>query len=501
MPRPNPKRDAGRCVYALKVDDRPEHVLALAPALAALLGAGGARLVPCPSCSSTSATLARDEFGRSLPRDLVRCGACGHRWAAPDERPRVSAEWRRRMALAAAAARAALPRALLRGDSLYLRAEDLPGWSRIGIADALLGRRPAHLPDAGAPAWVHAYAWGWTATLAGLLQKMTDTPTPPTTTPRSRIPVRVAQGMLRAQAAAHSLTRDANNKQIGYDYTTADQVSEACRRLLTTEGLFFTKLNTRPVPRSHDLDGQLDIGNQYYSADVEITYAIVHAESGDMMIETSTWPIIVARARPHDKAMAATVTYATGQILMGLLCLDREDRNDRERNVDSRTEDVDSPPREPRESRTRKPAAAAKPKGRAKPKASEPEVEPQQARPDERELAPFVKDPEQLARITNAVQEVAKRTGRNSRELFSSALAYLGIPPTFEHDGKTYTVDRPRYLRQDQARDLMTYLEDLEGDAAGVVPGDLPTHSTPEQDREYRDLMDALESGEDTRAP
>jgi hypothetical protein len=173
-----------------------------------------------------------------------------------------------------------------------------------------------------------------------------------------RMPPTVALGLLGAQRAARSLTRDSANKQIGYDYTSADQITEAARVLLNAQGLFFTKLKFKPVARSHDTDGDIDIGNQYYAGDVEITYAIVHAESGDMLVETSTIPIVVAKARPHDKGLAASVTYATGQILMGLLCLDREDRNDRERNVDSRHEDMGErsakPPTKPRGPRANK---------------------------------------------------------------------------------------------------------------------------------------------------
>jgi hypothetical protein len=474
MPSPNPQRLDGRCVYALEVDDRPEHVLGLALALQQLLGVDGARLVPCPACGSSASTVPRSRDGRPLSRDVLRCGACEHRWLAPDDRARVSAEWRRRGALTAAAARAALPRAIARGDARHLGAEDLPGWARFGIADALLGRPPEHLLGDPRP-WAHAYALGWAQAFARLvLQKMTDSPTHTDTaqeTPRARIPARVALGLHKAQAAAASLAREGKNTQIGYDYTTADQIAEAARKLLTDAGLFFVRLCVRPVARSHDTDGQLDIGNQYYSADAEITYAIVHADSGDMMIESSYWPIIVARARPHDKALAATVTYATGQILMGVLCLDRDDRNDRERNVDSRTEDVDGH----RESKPRS-TERTKPKPKpAKPKPVEPpgpELEP------DGEVEPLCTDQTVLDVIDNFIIAGGNRTGRDLGVVWHEARKACNIPTPAEVDGKIVPIDRPARLRVSQATRMMHWLEDRETEAAAREfdgPGDPPT--------------------------
>ena len=43
---------------------------------------------------------------------------------------------------------------------------------------------------------------------------------------------------------------------------------------------------------------------------------------------------MVSRVRPHDKAVAAAVTYGCGQILMGLLCWDRESTSAVDRRVD-----------------------------------------------------------------------------------------------------------------------------------------------------------------------
>jgi len=152
---------------------------------------------------------------------------------------------------------------------------------------------------------------------------MSSTPQTTIDIPPEGIPPKLAAALVAAQADAEAITRDGKNTQRGYKYTTADQVSGAARASLTANGLAWMRRSTTVLPPGLD---QCNIGNQSYPGDVLIDWVLVH-ESGATLTGSARVPIVAAPSRPHDKAQAASITYGSGYVLLGLLCLDREDEN------------------------------------------------------------------------------------------------------------------------------------------------------------------------------
>lgn len=477
---PNPRRAAAAVpVYRLGVDVGFEPALALVRALRALLVAG-AVLAPCPACDSIGATVLGE-------RDSLRCGACGHEWLDAVAHARVAREWNRRAKLTTIAARAVLPRSVRYGECLRVAVDDLDGWGRFGIADAILGRRPAHLPAPTSPPWALAYCWGWTAAwdllvrtdpvnvkIKPLPQDSLDVePKPEQVNPAPEqdpaqvgdgpgrgadidetpqpIPPVIAFALVAAQAAAASLGRDAKNKQHDYKYTSSDVIAEAARQLLTAQGLAFCRCGVMPT-RSRGL-AQAEIGNQYYVGDVVIDYALIH-KSGAAWFGRSIISVIATASRPHDKAQAAAVTYATGQILMGLLCLDREARDGT--SVDSRSE----PRQSGHDLPAPRPAKIQRAQRRTPPKPTQ-----------EREQEPWSTDPQVADDIHRAITRLAQATGAEQGEVFIDARRACKVPATIrDANNKTLPVDRVARMRVSEALAVRKYLQGLEQRAPGEPP-------------------------------
>ena len=430
-PTHNPRRGGPRPVYRLRVDLGLD--LGLADAVRDLVAeADLGRPVVCPSCGSP--LVSPYSGGKRIPGGGLVCGACGAAWAAEADARALASAWRHRAAVAAVAARAALPRAVASGEALAPRADDLVGWARVGLADALLGRPPAYV---GGPPWASAYAHGWAHATARLCATSSSSsssstadqpepdqpepgrpmdpinPTPDTPIHPTPIPPAVAAALVRAQARAETVARDSKNLQIGYRYSTADAIAATAREVLTAEGLAFARL--RVVPVAERTLAETEIGAQSYVGDVEITWALIHT-SGAALVETSRIAVICSKARPQDKATAASVTYATGQILLGLLCLDREDR---EHGVDSRAEGGPSPRRAPR------------------------------AEPAERRQAPPADAPDErvVADVRALVDEIVELSAASPADVWFEALDACKVPRT----RKGESVDRPERLTRAEA--------------------------------------------------
>jgi hypothetical protein len=128
--------------------------------------------------------------------------------------------------------------------------------------------------------------------------------------------------LVAAQAEARSLKRDGKNQHGGYKYATSDQIADLGRQLLTKHGLAWSRIST-------ELQGPTlafaDIGNQSYVGDVVIGWKLRHGLTGEQEFGSGVFPIITSKQRPHEKAAVASTTYGCGQIILGLLCWDRED--------------------------------------------------------------------------------------------------------------------------------------------------------------------------------
>jgi hypothetical protein len=149
--------------------------------------------------------------------------------------------------------------------------------------------------------------------------------------------------LVAAQAEAKSLKRDGKNQHGGYKYATADQVADLGRQLLTKHGLCWTRISST---LSAPVLATSDIGNQAYVGDVTIGWKLKHGATGETDSGSAQYPVITSKQRPHEKAVAASVTYGCGQIIQGILCWDREDEK---HAVDRRADGVedDAPVRPP----------------------------------------------------------------------------------------------------------------------------------------------------------
>jgi hypothetical protein len=145
--------------------------------------------------------------------------------------------------------------------------------------------------------------------------------------------------LVAAQAKAKSLKRDGRNQHGGYKYATADQVADLGRALLTEHDLAWSRTKHRLCGPTLALS---DIGNQAYVGDVIIEWTLRHGPTGETIAGEAQYPVITSSRRPHEKAVAASVTYGCGQILQGLLCWDREDEKHAvDRRADGADDDVD----------------------------------------------------------------------------------------------------------------------------------------------------------------
>jgi len=139
----------------------------------------------------------------------------------------------------------------------------------------------------------------------------------------------LAAAIVAAQLAADAVPKRGHNKQLGKKYATADDIAAAAKKALNANGAAFVRVGV-------DLDaGKLedfDLGNQGYAGDSVETWMLIH-ESGAALVGTQRVPIVVSKGRPHEKALSATLTYADGFALRGILCLEREEPGN---NVDGR---------------------------------------------------------------------------------------------------------------------------------------------------------------------
>lgn len=148
------------------------------------------------------------------------------------------------------------------------------------------------------------------------------------------IPPELAKAIVEAQRAADVLERDGLGDK--GKYTTGDAIAAETRRVLNLNGAAWVLLGTKL--ESSGL-ATADIGQQSYVGDILEEWAIVH-EGGAMLCGTGRMPVVVSRGRPHDKAVGASLTYGTGQVLRGAMCFVREDKNAIDRRADDSPPDV-----------------------------------------------------------------------------------------------------------------------------------------------------------------
>lgn len=465
MITPNPVRSAAGTVYLLEVDGTAAAALALGPALRDLLA--DERLVACPRCSAAATTVARDMSGRSLPPGELRCGSCEHRWPSPD-RDRVAASWRRRAALASAAARAALPRRIARREVELVDAADLDGWARLGIADALLGRAPAHYPRPNAPDHVVAYAAGWIRTMAtltltnsGNTMMTDDTSTTPAiaTTPPIQIEIgglifsfpcdQIAAALAEAQGELEALTKGkavevkAKDGGKGYSYKYADlaETLSVCRPKLSAHGIAILQ----PVVTEN--------------RGVEVSTILMH-KSGQWVMAK---PLYMPTAG-NAQAIGSAITYARRYQLLPMVGLAPEDDDGKQATDQSEGWGDRKPAQRP--ARVPKPAPTAD---------------------------PFLsKGSKAYTAITAQVKELATLLGEETGDVWAEALRRTAVSPRFEHNGKTIDVKGPGQLRESQGRFVSVYLTKALGEAVAKAAREAAGEDDEPDFDEALDELDGL---------
>lgn len=128
--------------------------------------------------------------------------------------------------------------------------------------------------------------------------------------------------LAKAQAEVQTVGKDGRNKDKNYNYSSAEAMIRGSRKPFGDNGLAFISSWTRQPLDAADQD----IGNQFVCANVQMHFALTHA-SGGVISGTAEMDAIGSRARPPDKAVAATLTYMRGFVLRDLLNIDRADED------------------------------------------------------------------------------------------------------------------------------------------------------------------------------
>ena len=518
MPRPNPIRLDGSILYRLDVDASALAALPLARALRELVGDPDRSIPACPRCASARATVHR-LLGDRVSTDELACGRCGSRWPATrSQRRGVAKFWRERARLVTVAVRFALPRAIRDREVLAPTGDDVNGWARVGIADALLGRPPVHFPTIDAPAFAHAYAWGWTQTIAILNgHDMTTADDAPVSTPLEApgpglpplLPPKLAAAFIAAVCEAQQLQRDGSHTSHGA-YSTADSILAEMRRILSPEGLHLARLGHElsekrsllevmpddPVSVFRQGDPSL-AGNMYYVGEVRFRWILFHS-SGEYMLSdqwgtASPIPVIAQRGRPHDKSVEAAITYAWGKFVQGFLGLDREDkntaverRNDEQRERQQQQRGQQQQRERQQQQRERQQQQRGQESERRVVVDEDAQPDPERERPDP-PADPFVaKGSELEAEIRALVDELTDPDSETTAQVFEDVLESAGLgerhgdhPGFFgKNNGHLYKLDRPSHLRESEAAVALKVMREWKAvkDDGPPITGDPTIH-------------------------
>ena len=173
--------------------------------------------------------------------------------------------------------------------------------------------------------------------------------------PASNAPASLYAALARAIARAHAVEHDAQNPHHRYSYASAEAVLGEARAALSSEGLSLVTVSATPAGAdgAHMLD---------------VTYLLAHS-SGESLVVSRSWPIVVGNGRPLDKALAGASTTCLAYTLRDILLLPR---GDQEADPDQR-DDRDVTPRQAPKS------APPAPKGPPKAPKSPPKATPDPA--------------------------------------------------------------------------------------------------------------------------
>lgn len=125
-------------------------------------------------------------------------------------------------------------------------------------------------------------------------------------------PANIRAALLVAQMSVDAIAKDSRNSFHNYAYVSADGMIGAARAALHVAGLV--------VRRSRwelSADG----------CTVASTFECHYPPTGETWTDAVSWPIVVEKGRPIDKAVAGALTTSFGYWLRDLLALPREDES------------------------------------------------------------------------------------------------------------------------------------------------------------------------------
>lgn len=148
----------------------------------------------------------------------------------------------------------------------------------------------------------------------------------------------LSKALLAAQRKAVPLDKDGHNKFHGYDYTSSEAMIDACRQLLHEQGITarrgsWTWAIVDKQEAVVDQNGQLLV-KPCLTANVQQTFELQHAESGEKVVEVVQYPAIEEKGRPMDKGVAGALTvswsyWLRDQLMIPRICKGQDDRDDR----------------------------------------------------------------------------------------------------------------------------------------------------------------------------
>lgn len=162
----------------------------------------------------------------------------------------------------------------------------------------------------------------------------------------------LSQALARAQASADRIVKDSTNQFARFDYTSAESLMEMWTKIGETHGLTL-------YPAALNIEGD----------NLRTCWILEHADSEATREIRMDWPIVEAKGKPRDKAVASARTSSLGYLIRDLLVAPRvHPTDDMDHPRWSQPEKKAAPPAPaPRKKAPQKPVKASAPSESAKP--------------------------------------------------------------------------------------------------------------------------------------
>lgn len=119
--------------------------------------------------------------------------------------------------------------------------------------------------------------------------------------------------LLKAQQSVQPVSKDGNNKFMGYRYATAEDMVAQAKLALNNAGLVLT-LVRKTVRES--ANGGTELFQEL---------VLAHPDSGEAMELNTAMAVVIDKGKVADKAEAATATFDLGYFVKSMLLMIRED--------------------------------------------------------------------------------------------------------------------------------------------------------------------------------